>query len=406
MRRRHLWLLIWAFSLVLGFSIPGWAASDVEIALFVCLSGPAADLGTMSRDGAILAAEDVNQAGGIKALGGAKLKLVVADVTSTVAQGPSVVERTLSTQKISGAIGFGMSQMTLTCLPVLEKAQVPLTTSSISDKITSQGYKYVFQIAPKGSHFGASQVKFLTYLKNKYKFPITKVGFVYENTAYGTSTAGGLKETAEKEGYKIGLFEAYDAKFTDASPLVNKIKASGVEVIFPVSYTTDAELIISTMQAMRVNPMLIGGGAGFIWPDIYKSLGDKINGVFSVGSWSWDSKNIMSDSYRKSVVERYRKRFGTFMPEQAGEHYAMVWTLKEALENAKSTDSKKVRESLAAMEITSGPAALMQPGKIKFDETGWNKYVYPTMIQWQKGDPRTVYPEEAATNDVVWPIKR
>ena len=121
------------------------------------------------------------------------------------------------------------------------------------------------------------------------------MGFVYENTAYGTSTAGGLKETAAKEGYKTGLFEAYDAKFTDASPLVNKIKASGVEVIFPVSYTTDAELIISTMQAMRVNPMLIGGGAGFIWPDIYKSLGDKINGVFSVGSWSWDSKNIMSD---------------------------------------------------------------------------------------------------------------
>ena len=406
MRRRPLWMLAWVFSLALGFSIPGWAASDVEIALFVCLSGPAADLGTMSRDGAILAAEDVNQAGGIKALEGAKLKLVVADVTSNVAQGPSVVERTLSTQKISGAIGFGMSQMTLTCLPVLEKAQVPLTTSSISDKITSQGYKYVFQIAPKGSHFGANQVKFLTYLKNKYKFPITKVGFVYENTAYGTSTAGGLKETAAKEGYQTGLFEAYDAKFTDASPLVNKIKASGVEVIFPVSYTTDAELIISTMQAMRVNPMLIGGGAGFIWPDIYKSLGDKINGVFSTGSWSWDSKNIMSDPYRKSVVERYRKRFGTFMPEQAGEHYAMVWTLKEALENAKSTDSKKVREALATMEITSGPAALMQPGKIKFDETGWNKHVYPTMIQWQKGDPRTVYPEEAATNDVVWPIKK
>ena len=162
-------MLVWALSLALGFSIPGWAASDVEIALFVCLSGPAADLGTMSRDGAVLAAEDVNQAGGIKALDGAKLKLVVADVTSNVAQGPSVVERTLSTHKISGAIGFGMSQMTLTCLPVLEKAQVPLTTSSISDKITSQGYKYVFQIAPKGSHFGASQVQFLTYLKNKYK---------------------------------------------------------------------------------------------------------------------------------------------------------------------------------------------------------------------------------------------
>ncbi len=198
-------MLVWAFLWPWVSPSPPGLAADVEIALFACLSGPSVDLGMMGRDGATLAAEDINQVGGIKALGGAKVKLVVADVTSNVAQGPSVVERILSTQKISGAVGMGMSQMTLSCLPVLEKAQVPLTTSSISDTITSQGYKYVFQIAPKGSHFGATQVKFLTYLKNKYKFPITKVGFVYENTAYGTSTAGGLKETAVKEGYNIGL---------------------------------------------------------------------------------------------------------------------------------------------------------------------------------------------------------
>jgi branched-chain amino acid transport system substrate-binding protein len=388
-----------------GMASPVWAAQDVEIALFVCLSGSAVDLGTMSRDGAVLAVEDVNRMGGIKALGGAKMKMIIADATSTPAQGPSVTERTISTQKISGAIGYGMSQMTLTCLPVLEKAQVPLVTTSISDKITEQGYKYVFEICPKGSQFGATQVNFLTYLKEKYNLPTLKVGIVYENTAYGTSTANGLRDTALKEKYDIGLFEAYDAKFTDASPLVTKIKASGVDVIFPVSYTTDAELIISTMFAMRVNPLVIGGGAGFIWPDIYKALGDKINGVFSVGSWSWDSKNIMSDPHRKSVVERYKKRFGTFMPEQAGENYAAVWTLKDALEKAASRDPRKVREALATMEITKGLAGLMQPGKIKFDSTGWNSYVYPTMIQWQKGEPRTVYPDQAATHKVIWPVR-
>jgi len=405
MRAQRLWMVIGTIGLAVALVSPALAAEDVQIALFAMLSGPGVDMGKMSRDGAEMAAEDINASGGIKALGGAKIKLVVADVTSNAAQGPSVMERTLSTGKISAAVGCGASQMTLTCLPVIEKSQIPLLTSSISDKITQQGYKYVFEICPKGSQFGATQVKFLTYLKNKYNLPIKQVGFVYENTAYGTSTAGGLKETALKEGYKIGLFEAYDAKFTDASPLVTKIKASGVDVIFPVSYTTDAELIISTMQAMRVNPLVIGGGAGFIWPDIYKSLGDRINGVFSVGSWSWDSKNIMSDPQRKTVVERYKKRFGTFMPEQAGEHYAMIWTLKDAIEKARSTDPKKIRDAMASIEITRGLAAIMQPGKIKFDKTGWNLYVHPTMIQWQRGEPRTVYPEEDATNDVVWPIK-
>jgi branched-chain amino acid transport system substrate-binding protein len=398
-------MVIGIFGLAVALVSPALAAEDVQIALFAMLSGPGAAMGKMSRDGAEMAAEDINASGGIKALGGAKIKLVVADVTSNAAQGPSVTERTLSTGTISAAVGYGASQMTLTSLPVIEKSQVPLVTSSISDKITQQGYKYVFEICPKGSQFGATQVYFLTYLRKKYSLPIKQVGFVYENTAYGTSTAEGLKETAVKEGYKIGLFEAYDAKFTDASPLVTKIKASGVDVIFPVSYTTDAELIISTMQAMRVNSLVIGGGAGFIWPDIYKSLGDKINGVFSVGSWSWDSKNIMSDPQRRSVVERYKKKFGTFMPEQAGEHYAMVWTLKDAMEKARSTDPKKIRDTLASIEITRGLAAIMQPGKIKFDKTGWNLYVHPTIIQWQQGEPRTVYPEEDATHDVVWPVK-
>jgi branched-chain amino acid transport system substrate-binding protein len=406
MRTQDFLMVIGMMGLCLVSASSTLAAEEVQIALLTSLSGPAVDMGKMSRDGAELAVEDVNAAGGIKALGGAKIKLVVADVTSNAAQGPSVTERTLSTGRIAAAIGYGMSQMTLTCLPVIEKSKIPLITSSISDKITQQGYKYVFEICPKGSQFGATQVKFLTYLKKKYNIPIHKLGFVYENTAYGTSTAGGLKETATKEGYKIALFEAYDAKFTDASPLVTKIKASGVDVIFPVSYTTDAELIISTMQAMRVNPLVIGGGAGFIWPDIYKSLGDRINGVFSVGSWSWDSKNIMSDRQRKSAVERYKKRFGTFMPEQAGEHYAMVWTLKEAIERARSADPQRIRDALASIEIVSGPAGFMQPGKIKFDQTGWNSYVHPTMIQWQRGEPRTVYPEEDATNDVIWPIKR
>jgi len=206
MRSKLLWMVMGLIGLVFALVRPALAAEDVQIALFAMLSGPGVDMGKMSRDGAEMAAEDINASGGIRTLGGAKIKLVVSDVTSNAAQGASVMERTLSSGKISVAVGCGASQMTLACLPVIEKSQVPLLTSSISDKITQQGYKYVFEICPKGSQFGATQVKFLTYLKKKYNLPIKQVGFVYENTAYGTSTAEGLKQTALKEGYKIGLF--------------------------------------------------------------------------------------------------------------------------------------------------------------------------------------------------------
>jgi len=161
-------------------SNPLWAAQDVEIAVMVPLSGTVVDMGTMSRDGAVFAAEDVNSMGGIKALGGAKIKLVIADVTSTPSQGPSVVERTLSTNKVAAIIGFCASQMTLTCLPVTEKAQIPVVTSSVSDKIVEQGYKWIFMNPSKGSHLGISQIKFLSFLRSKYNIPVKKIGVVYE----------------------------------------------------------------------------------------------------------------------------------------------------------------------------------------------------------------------------------
>ncbi len=381
------------------------AAEPVNIGLWVALTGSQVDLGTMSRNGAQLAVDDINAQGGIKALGGAKVNLVVADVTSDAAQVPTVIERILSQNKIAGAVGCGASQFTLSALPVMEKRGVPMITSSISDDITKQGYKNVFQVAPKGSVFGATQVEFLSFLKKKYSIPVDKVGFIYENTAYGTSTAGGLRKIAEQQGYKIVIDQSYPAGFSDAAPLVTAVKSAGAEAIFPVSYTVDGTLIVTTMHQMNYLPVMIGGGAAFIWPDIQKSLGDKVNGIFSVGSWSWDSKNITSDPQKVDVTKRYKEKYGTYMPEQAGEHYAAVWVLKEALESAASADPAKVRETLSKIKIISGLATMMQPGVVQFDETGMSREVFPTMIQWQKGEPHTVYPEKAQNVEVVWPIR-
>jgi branched-chain amino acid transport system substrate-binding protein len=405
-KKKWTWIIVMSLFLALAFVGGSAAAEKVKIALFVILSGSGADLGEQSRNGAELALEDINNSGGIKALGGAKLELVVADVTTTYSKGPNITERVLSTNDVAGAIGYGYSGMTLACLPVIEKAKIPLVTTSISNEITAQGYKYVFEICPKGTQFGETQVKFAAWLRDNKKMHVEKVGFVFENGPYGTSTAEGLKKGAQEVGFEnIVLYQPYDKDITDAAPLVTKIKASGADVIFATSYTPDAQLLVSTMKAMRVTPVLIGGGAGFCWPPIQQSIGEKVNGIFSVGSWSWDTKNIVQVPERLEVTRRYEERFGTFMPEQAGEHYAAVWLLKEAIERAGSADPEKVREALANEEFGQSMEGMMQPGVIAFDETGWNHHTFPTMIQWQDQKPTTVYPESVATSEVVWPIQ-
>ncbi len=91
------------------------------------------------------------------------------------------------------------------------------------------------------------------------------------------------------------------------------------------------------------------------------------------------------------------------MPEQAGEAYAGISVLAAAIEAAGSDDPAKVRDALAKIHVTAGRSAMMQPGEVEFDANGANTRVFPVMIQWQGGVPRTVFPEGVATATVVKP---
>ena len=75
-----------------------------------------------------------------------------------------------------------------------------------------------------------------------------KVAVIFENTAFGTSTSNGLREKAPGEGVEIVMFEPYSAGFADAGPLINKVKASGADTLFSVSYLNDLILIVRTIK--------------------------------------------------------------------------------------------------------------------------------------------------------------
>ncbi len=371
---------------------------QVNIALVVPLSGANASVGEQSRNAAQLAVDDINAKGGIKSLEGAKVNLVVADSTNDPQGARDTMERVLSQSEVSGVFGLDLSPLCAAALPVVVRKHVPVVSACISDKlVTADNGGYFFQIAPKGSAFGDMQVKFLEFLNKEYGMGITKAAILYVDNPYGQSTEQGIEDLAKKAGLSVVLKSAYPENITDASPLVANIQRSGAQVIFPVSYISDSELILSALRTAGNRALVVGGGAGFIWPPIGKALGDKVDGLTSVSSWNLTSKNVTSDPTLVDVTKRYQQKYDTFMPEQAGEAYAGIWALAEAANQAKSADAKKVREALATMDLKSGGATMMQPGEVKFDSNGANEKVSPVMIQWQHGVPQTVYPPELAT---------
>jgi len=381
------------------------AVSVVKIGFLNPASGNDAESGMLDTEGARLAVKHINDSGGIKALGGARIELIEADTTSDAKQAPSVAERLItSNSDLSAIVGTGFSGLTLSILPITEQYEMPMVTNSSSDDIVAQGYEYIFKVAPLSSDFGKLQVEFIQNLNEQYGLDLHKVGVVYVNNSYGINTAAGVKSMAEAAGLEVVVDQSFPAGFTDASALVTTLKNAGAEVIFPIAYTNEAKLIYDTMKSMNYNPLIIAGGGGFLWPSLGNALGDNINGTISAASWNWDSKNILDNPELVKVYESFEVEYGHYMTEHGGPNYLAVWAIKEAIEKCSSTDPKAIREALASLtEEDSVYLKIMQPGTLGFNESGWNDGTKPVLIQWQDNKPRTIYPLDMASSELILP---
>jgi branched-chain amino acid transport system substrate-binding protein len=218
-----------------------------------------------------------------------------------------------------------------------------------------------------------------------------KVAVIFENTAFGTSTSNGLREQASGQGVEVVMFEPYSAGLTDASPLINKVRASGANMLFPVSYLNDLILIIRAIRQNGLEIAINGGSGGFVIPDFYKNVGSVGEGLLGVAHWNHD---VNADALK--VNENYKKQYGEFLFEYAGGLVAQTFMIADALERAASTDPQKVRDALSTLDVSSGYAAMGPGGKVKFGPNGKNIYAHPVGVQWQHGDLATVFPKEDA----------
>ncbi len=93
--------------------------------------------------------------------------------------------------------------------------------------------------------------------------------------------------------------DAYPLGITDPTPLINKLRASGAQAVFPVSYLNDSLLIIRTMRQQKIDIPAIGGAAGYVIPDFEKGLGDFSENVLSVNTSNYDLAPELTDRFRK-----------------------------------------------------------------------------------------------------------
>jgi branched-chain amino acid transport system substrate-binding protein len=371
------------------------AQTAIKIGNILPLSGPSASVGLQNKQAQDMAVEEINAAGGIKSMGGAKIQLLYADSESKPEKGVAEAERFINTEKVAMLTGCWNSAVSYPVSAVAERAGIPfLVPVSVADKITEQGFKYVFRIAAKDSWWTRDQFAFLKDMEKEVNTKVSTVAFVYENGDWGKGFAEGWKKLAQQGGYKVVLDEPYPSTATDLSPVVQKIKRANPDVLFLTSNAADAILLTNTMAEYKVKPKaIIASGGGHADPSFLKAAGKNARYLFDIVEWETD----VNKPGAAKTNEKFKKLYGYNLAGESVDAYVATYLLADALERAKSTDPKAIREALAKTKLDKGPAMIVGYNAIEFDETGQNKHAALVMVQINdigKGMERvTVWPK-------------
>lgn len=386
-------LLLAALLGATGWAPESAAQSKVRIGVVVPLSGPFALGGQNVKRGYDLGAEDVNKAGGIKALGGAQIELVYADNQGKQDVAIGETERLIQQENVSAILGSWHSPTTVAGTQAAERYKTPwIVEVASADVILERGFKYVWRVNVKASWYGAAPVDFLNHAKTDLKQNISRVAIMYTDDDWGRASVGkGTKEALQKHGYQLVEEIAYPSSIQDVTTYINKIKASRPDAFIVTSFPNDSLLVARTMEQLSVKvPLVIGVSAAYALPSFVTNLGPVANKWFIVGGWNPDIPGA------GPLAEKYKAKYNVDMNEHATLAYQVVLVLKEALEEAKSTDREAINKVLGKIKVGQGPSLVMPYTAIEFDPTGQNPHAKELMLQVQNGKVVTVWPEKYA----------
>jgi branched-chain amino acid transport system substrate-binding protein len=377
----------------------------VKIALIAPLSGPWARQGTLKKWGAEAAINEINAAGGIKSMGGAKLELVQIDAGDSAEKAKNAAQRLVAQEPdVVGGMGSWLSTFSLAVTEVTERAQIPWLTLSYADSITDRGFKYVFQSSmPAGKQSVETLPTVMALAKAATGKVPQSVGVIGDNTASPMAFLKPMREGGLlKAGLKVVIDETYTPPLSDATPLIQKVRSTRPDFLLFISTTiSDLKLGLEKMNEFRLAKgviPVIANGAHMGAPEVLKNVpADLIEGLmFSVANWQLKGQDAISDLFKKHSGEPWITQDGL-----AG--YGHTWIIKEALEKAGVADRVKVNEEIHKLDLKTGQAAETFPGGVKFDEAGRRVGAPVCIVQWQDGKPMTVYPTDRAMAQAKWP---
>jgi len=365
----------------------------VKVGVLFPLSGDLSDKGLDSANGVRLAVEEINRAGGIAALNGAKMDIVLADTQGNPKVGARETRRLIQEENVVAIIGTYQSSVTKPASKVAERLETPFIVSiSIADIITERGFTYTFRIQPKAQFYARDQVQFLKDLKKLAGYPVNRVALLHENTDFGTSACLAQKNALKRNGLRVVADVGYRAEgVTNLDNQMNQVLAAKPDIILTVTYLKDSILIRKSLASSETSVPMVDMAGGTVSPEYIQYLGPLAEGTFTMVEYSKYAPG------GKALNERFRRRFETDITGDSAHAYQAVLVLNDALERSRSTDRKRLREALSKTDIPQGPQLVLPAERLRFDQYGQNEFAHLYVAQIQNGELMPVWPVSPVT---------
>ena len=371
--------------------------AGVKVGVLHPVSGALSYSGQQGRLGATMAIDEINAAGGIKALGGAKIDPMLGDAQSTPEGGNAEVEK-MNAANVCAVVGGYASAICLSASQTAARYDLPYVVDvGVVDSIVTRGLKNTFRFGPGFGVISKTALENLVAINDQAGKPAKTVVIVHEDSAFGAGLAKLLNVQLPDKGFQLLDTIAHPTPTREFESIVLKIKAANPDLVIPANYYNEYVLLARTMLQQHLRPKAIYsvlGGAASSYKFV-KEFPDAAQYIMDCNHWF----NPHSD--KALALKKKVEAEGQFFTYEVYLNYSCVGLVADALERGASADRAKITAALAS---STWSGHIMPYGPTKF-VNGQNQGAAPCNTQVQDNDIKVILPAEFANGKAIFPMK-
>jgi len=333
-------------------------AQTIKIGVSQPLTGAVAASGNYVVQGAKIAESFLNDSGGIL---GKKVELIIEDNKSNPKEAVATAEKLIVRDKVQVMMGAWSSTYTLAVMPKLIEYGIPMVVeTSSSGKITTSGNPWIFRISPTSAMEAKS---FGTKVAN---FNVKKANFLVVNNDWGRGAAKEFQKMLKSKGISIGTVETMDAKATDLSAQLAKIKSSGGDTLFVTSGVEQITLVLKQAKEQGVKQQIITTGGSSSPDQLIAQAGAAAEGSLHLLFFApWFPEAAPNPKVATKFVNEWKKRGHNFAGLTEGfRGHDGIMTIAAAIKAAGKNDAKAIQKALWGVKVdgVNGDIAFIKQG--------------------------------------------